>query len=74
MLFDSMNQLVIDFINNTGYLGLFFSMFIEGIITPIPSEAIVPFAGYLASTGQLNIVLVILVASVGATCGFDGLL
>jgi membrane protein DedA with SNARE-associated domain len=69
MIFDVLNQFVIDFINSTGYLGLFFAMFIEGIITPIPSEAIVPFAGYLASIGQLNIVLVILIASVGATCG-----
>jgi membrane protein DedA with SNARE-associated domain len=69
LLFDSLNQLIIDFINGTGYLGLFFAMFIEGIITPIPSEAIVPFAGYLASTGQLNLLLVILVASIGATCG-----
>jgi membrane protein DedA with SNARE-associated domain len=69
MLFDSLNQVIIDFITATGYLGLYFAMFIEGIITPIPSEAIVPFAGYLASTGQLNIVLVILVASIGATCG-----
>jgi membrane protein DedA with SNARE-associated domain len=68
-LFDSLNQLIIDFINGTGYVGLFLAMFIEGIITPIPSEAIVPFAGYYASTGQLNIILVILVASIGATCG-----
>jgi membrane protein YqaA with SNARE-associated domain len=44
LIFDSLNQLIIDFINSTGYLGLFFAMFIEGIITPIPSEAIVPFA------------------------------
>lgn len=69
MIFDALNQFAIDFINSTGYLGLFFAMFIEGIITPIPSEAIMPFAGYLASTGQLNIVLVILIASVGAVCG-----
>jgi membrane protein DedA with SNARE-associated domain len=69
MIFDVLNQFVIDFISSTGYLGLFFAMFIEGIITPIPSELIVPFAGYLASIGQLNIVLVILVASIGATCG-----
>jgi membrane protein DedA with SNARE-associated domain len=68
-LFDSLNQLIIDFINGTGYLGLFSAMFVEGIITPIPSEAIVPFAGYLASVGQLNIVLLILIASIGATCG-----
>ncbi len=69
MVFESLNQFVIDFINNTGYLGLFFAMFVEGIITPIPSEAIIPFAGYLASTGRLNIFLLILIASIGATCG-----
>jgi membrane protein DedA with SNARE-associated domain len=69
MILDALNQLVIDFVSSSGYLGLFFAMFIEGIITPIPSEAIVPFAGYLASTGQLSIILVVLAATIGATCG-----
>lgn len=44
-------------------------MFIEGILTPIPSEIIMPFAGYLAENGRFNLVLVIFVASVGATLG-----
>ncbi|WP_019177339.1 DedA family protein [Methanomassiliicoccus luminyensis] len=68
-IIDTINQWVISLIETTGYLGIFLSMFVEGIFTPIPSEAIVPFAGYLASTGQLNLILVVLVASVGATAG-----
>lgn len=66
---DSVNQWVISLIDSAGYLGIFIAMFVEGIFTPIPSEVIVPFAGYLASTGRFHIILVILVASVGATAG-----
>jgi membrane protein DedA with SNARE-associated domain len=58
-----------DVILTIGYPGIFLAMLIEGIITPIPSEIIMPFAGYLASEGHFNIVLVILVGSLGATIG-----
>lgn len=44
-------------------------MFVEGVFTPIPSELIMPFAGYLASTGELSFVPVIIVGSIGATAG-----
>jgi membrane protein DedA with SNARE-associated domain len=44
-------------------------MFVEGIFTPIPSELIMPFAGYLASTGHFFFPLVIVVGSLGAACG-----
>lgn len=44
-------------------------MLVEGIFTPIPSELIMPFAGYVAYTGQLNYFLVILVGSLGAVAG-----
>src|SRR2546426_12409858 len=42
-------------------------MTVEGIITPIPSELIVPFAGYLAQRGVFNLGIVIAVATVGST-------
>jgi len=44
-------------------------MLVEGIFTPIPSELIMPFAGYVAYTGELNYFLVILVGSLGAVLG-----
>lgn len=48
---------------------MFILMTIEGIITPIPSELIVPFAGYLAAMGEMNLVAVIAVATAGAAVG-----
>src|SRR2546427_37544 len=44
-------------------------MVLEGIITPIPSEFIMPFAGYLSATGQMNLVVAIAVGTVGAAVG-----
>lgn len=58
-----------DLIESLGYPGIFLAMFVEGIITPIPSELIMPFAGYLASLGTFDLVLVILVGTAGATAG-----
>ena len=68
-LLDTIFEVVTNFIDTIGYAGILLAMFIEGILTPIPSEIIVPFAGYLAESGRFNLVLVILVASIGATAG-----
>ncbi|KQM11619.1 hypothetical protein AOA80_07400 [Methanomassiliicoccales archaeon RumEn M1] len=65
----TINDFVIGLIDQAGYLGIYLAMFIEGVFTPIPSEIIVPLAGYLASTGRFDIVLVILVSSLGAVSG-----
>ncbi len=69
MIIDTLNQIIIDLIETTGYLGIFLAMLVEGIFTPIPSELIMPFAGYVAYTGELNFFLVILVGSLGAVLG-----
>ncbi len=69
MIIDTLNQIIIDLIEATGYVGIFLAMLVEGIFTPIPSELIMPFAGYVASTGELNYFLVILVGSLGAVIG-----
>jgi len=69
MIVETLNQIIIDLIEATGYLGIFLAMLVEGIFTPIPSELIMPFAGYVAYTGQLNYFLVILVGSLGAVAG-----
>ncbi len=62
-------DLIIELISNLGYPGIFVLMTIEGIITPIPSELIIPFAGYLAAEGEMNLVLVIAVGTAGAAIG-----
>lgn len=62
-------DLIVDFISDVGYPGILVLMIVEGIITPIPSELIIPFAGYLAAEGDLSLPLVILLGTCGAAIG-----
>ena len=55
---------VIKVISAGGYLGIILLMGIESACVPLPSELIMPFAGYLASTGTLDLWLV---ATAGAS-------
>lgn len=52
-----------------GYLGIIFSMFTENVFPPIPSELIMPAAGFAAARGDLNIGLVILAGTFGSVLG-----
>ncbi len=52
-----------------GYTGIFVLMLLESSSLPIPSEVILPFAGYLASMGQLNIWITVLLATVAGLAG-----
>lgn len=56
-------------LNNLNYWTVLLLMFIEGSVIPAPSELIVPPAGYRAAAGELNIVLVVVVATIGAVLG-----
>ena len=44
-------------ISSGGYLGIALLMAIESACIPLPSEIIMPFAGYLVSTGHFNLYL-----------------
>lgn len=57
------------FVTEGGYVGIAALMFLENIFPPIPSELIMPLAGFSAARGELNIILVILSGSIGALCG-----
>ena len=52
-----------------GYSGIFILMLLESSSLPIPSEVILPFAGYLASTGQLNVWITLLLATIAGLAG-----
>ncbi len=52
-----------------GYFGLFVAMTLESAAVPIPSEVVVPFGGFLASTGQFNFWLVVLAATLANLVG-----
>lgn len=60
---------ILGIIEAGGYGGIFFLMFLENLFPPIPSELIVPLAGFLAREGQFDIFLVILVSGAGTVLG-----
>ena len=56
-------------IGATGYAGVAALMALESACIPLPSEVIMPFAGYLASTGRFNLVLTALAGAIGCNIG-----
>ena len=52
-----------------GYSGIFVLMLLESSSLPIPSEVILPFAGYLVSMGQLNFWITVTLATVAGIAG-----
>jgi membrane protein DedA with SNARE-associated domain len=54
---------------STGYVGLVFLMFLENVFPPIPSELIVPLAGYMTRQGELTFVGIILAGTLGSVLG-----
>lgn len=57
------------FIEQTGYFGIALLMFAENVFPPIPSELIMPLAGFTAARGELSIVGAVLVGAVGSVLG-----
>ncbi len=53
----------------TGYAGIFILMLLEAAAFPIPSEIVLPFAGYLVSRGTLSFWLVVVYSTVAALAG-----
>jgi membrane protein DedA with SNARE-associated domain len=56
-------------VESGGYLAILLLMLAENVFPPIPSELIMPLAGFSAARGQLNILLVILAGTAGAMLG-----
>lgn len=62
-------DLLIQFSNSIGYLGIIFLMTIESSFIPLPSEVVIPPAAFLAAQGQLNIFLVVISGIIGSILG-----
>ncbi len=61
--------MVTGIIQSFGYFALFALMTLESVFVPIPSEVTMPFAGYLASQGSLNLWFVMLAGALGNLAG-----
>jgi membrane protein DedA with SNARE-associated domain len=52
-----------------GYPGIFILMAMESSVIPIPSELVMPPAGYLAQQGKMNVLVAILCGTAGSLAG-----
>jgi membrane protein DedA with SNARE-associated domain len=64
-----MSEYITNFLEAHGYSGIFFLMFLENIFPPIPSEFIMPLAGFMISEGKLTSGGVVLAGIAGAYLG-----
>lgn len=65
----SLIQWLLDTIGAMGYPGILLLMAMESSIIPVPSELVMPPAGYLAHQGQMSMPLAILCGTVGSLAG-----
>lgn len=68
-LFELLAKIVITTIEFTGYSGVFFLMLVESCGIPMPSEIIMPFAGFLVNQGKFNFWLVSIAGALGNLAG-----
>lgn len=64
-MFEWITRAIADF----GYMGLFALMWLENVFPPLPSELIIPLAGFVAAGGEWQLLWVIVVASAGSLNG-----
>jgi membrane protein DedA with SNARE-associated domain len=58
-----------DVIEQLGALGVALLVILENVFPPIPSEIVLPFAGFVAQRGDGSVVVMILAATAGAVIG-----
>ncbi len=68
-IFSILTGFIVNVISTFGYPGIALLMGIQTVAVPIPSEIILPFAGYLVFTGRFEIWFVALVGAVGSCLG-----
>jgi len=68
-LIEFLGYITITIISTLGYFGFSLAMAIESACIPLPSEIIMPFAGYLVYKGEFNFWLVSIVGALGNLAG-----
>ena len=68
-IIEFLSGIIVAIISALGYSGIVLLMAIESACIPLPSEIIMPFSGYLVSTGQMNLWLVGFAGAVGCVLG-----
>lgn len=68
-ILDSVISWIVETVGAMGYLGIVVLMFLESSFFPFPSEVVMVPAGYLASKGEMNILLVVIAGIGGSILG-----
>jgi membrane protein DedA with SNARE-associated domain len=68
-IIEILSGFIVATISLMGYSGIVLLMAIESACIPLPSEIIMPFSGYLVSTGQMNLWAVGIAGAVGCVLG-----
>jgi membrane protein DedA with SNARE-associated domain len=64
-----MFEWITSIIRRLGYIGVAMLTLLENVFPPIPSELVIPLAGYVAAQGDLRLWLVIVMGTVGSLAG-----
>ena len=68
-IFSTLVSLTVSVISASGYFGVALLMAIESACIPLPSEVIMPFAGYLVSIGQFSLLGAATIGALGCNIG-----
>lgn len=68
-MLDSLADWVVDVIERIGYVGVALLVALENLFPPIPSEIVLPFAGFHASDGRSTLWGMIIAATIGSVVG-----
>lgn len=69
MITEFISRIAVQILDTTAYVGAFTLMALESMIAPVPSEAVMPFVGFLVTDGKLNLWLALLSTSLGSVVG-----
>lgn len=64
-----MEEMILQTINDVGYIGIVLLILLETVFPPIPSEVILLFGGFMTTCSELNVVLTVLSATAGSYVG-----
>jgi membrane protein DedA with SNARE-associated domain len=69
LLTEVISEFAIHVLDTTGYAGAAFLMGLESMVFPVPSEAVMPFVGFLVADGKWGLFEAILATSIGSFLG-----
>lgn len=69
MITEVITEHAVAILDSAGYYGACFLMMLESMILPVPSEAVMPFVGFLVVDGRMDLGLALMATSLGSLVG-----